>query len=84
MSETMSRRRVCSLLGLSALVIPLTAVTLSSAKAQTPGTERREDRRDNRRQRRDDRRGNRDERRDERQDRRSERQGQRQEGRDNR
>ena len=74
MSETISRRRAVSLVGIAALALPTTvALTPSDAKAQTPGMERREERRDERQERREDRRENRQERRDDRQDRREER-----------
>ena len=68
-SELISRRRVCSLLGLTAalgLAVPATVLTVSDAEAQTTGMERRHERRAGRHERRDDRRAGRHERRDER------------------
>ena len=68
-SEMISRRRVFSLLGLAAAVgvaVPTTVLMISDAEAQTPGMERREDRRDGRQERREDRREGRDERREDR------------------
>ena len=61
-----SRRRAFWMLGVGAAVgmgIPAAVVT---AQAQTPGTERRQDRRENRQDRREDRRANRQERREDR------------------
>ena len=88
MSETISRRKAISLLGIATFAVPSTSLTLSGAEAQTPGMERREERRDERQQRREDRRENREERRDDRQERRDERrddvEGRGQEQRDNR
>ena len=62
--ELISRRRVCSLLGLTAALgfaVPATVLTVSDAEAQTTGMERRHERRDERRtgrhERRDERRG---------------------------
>lgn len=49
--ELLSRRRVFSLLGLTAalsLAVPVTLSALSDAEAQTAGMERREDRREGR------------------------------------
>ena len=70
MSEIFSRR---SLLGLAAVAVPTTVLAWSNAAAQTPGMERREERRDDRQQRREDRRDDREERRDDRQTDREER-----------
>lgn len=67
--ELISRRRVCSLLGLTAALgfaVPATVLTVSDAEAQTTGMERRHERRAGRHERRDDRRAGRHERRDER------------------
>ena len=75
-SEMISRRSVFSLLGLAAAVgvaVPTTVLMMSDAEAQTPGMERREDRRDGRQERRDDRREGRDDRREGRQERREDR-----------
>ena len=72
MREIISRR---SLLGLAAVAVPTTVLAWSNAAAQTPGMERREERRDDRQQRREDRRDNRQERRDDRQTGRQERRG---------
>ena len=66
MSEAISRRRAFSLLGLAALAVPTTALTLSEAEAQTAGMERRQDRRQGRQDRRADRRDNRQQRREDR------------------
>ena len=63
-SEMMSRRGAFSLLGLAAalgVVAPATVLTVSTARAQTEGMERRQDRRANRQQNRQDRRTNRQE-----------------------
>ena len=71
-----SRRKVFSLFGVTAafsLAMPVTLSALSEAQAQTPGMERREDRRDDRQERREDRRDDRQERRDDRQEGRQER-----------
>ena len=75
-----SRRRVLWLLGVGApfgLGMPAVVLTASEAEAQTPGMERRQGRRENRRDRRQDRRDNR-------QDRREDRRENRQDRRDNR
>jgi hypothetical protein len=67
--ELISRRRVCSLLGLTAALgfaVPATVLTVSDAEAQTTGMERRHERRAGRHERRDERRAGRHERRDER------------------
>ena len=64
-SETISRRKLLSVLGLgSALAVPTTTLTVSEAEAQTTGMTRRQDRRTGRHERRDDRRTGRTERRD--------------------
>lgn len=58
--ELISRRRVCSLLGLTAALgfaVPATVLTVSDAEAQTTGMERRHERRAGRHERRDERRG---------------------------
>ena len=57
----------------SFLAAALGAVAVSRAEAQTPGMERREERRENREERREDRRENREDRREDRQDRREDR-----------
>jgi hypothetical protein len=67
--ELISRRRVCSLLGLTAALgfaVPATVLTVSDTEAQTTGMERRHERRAGRHERRDERRAGRHERRDER------------------
>jgi hypothetical protein len=67
--ELISRRRVCSLLGLTAALgfaVPATVLTVSDTEAQTTGMERRHERRAGRHERRDARRTGRHERRDER------------------
>ena len=57
MSETISRRKAVSLVGMAALAGPTTVALISSdATAQTPGMERREERRDERQERREERR----------------------------
>jgi hypothetical protein len=71
-----SRRTAFSLFGVTAafsLATPITLSALSEAQAQTPGMERREDRRDDRQERREDRRDDRQQRRDDRQEGRQER-----------
>jgi hypothetical protein len=58
--ELISRRRVCSLLGLTAALgfaVPATVLTVSDTEAQTTGMERRHERRAGRHERRDERRG---------------------------
>jgi hypothetical protein len=68
-AATISRRRAFWILGLGAafgMGMPAAVLTAPDAEAQTPGMERRQDRRDNRRDRRDDRRTNRQDRRDDR------------------
>ena len=63
-SEDVSRRALLSFLGLgSALLVGATVVSVSSAEAQTPGMERREERRTGRQERRQERRTGRQERR---------------------
>ena len=64
-----SRRRAFWMLGVGAAVgmgIPAAVATATNAEAQTPGMERRQDRRENRQDRREDRRANRQERREDR------------------
>jgi len=69
--EAVSRREAFWMLGTAiGIAIPAVVLTVSNAQAQTPGMQRREDRRDIRQQRRDDRRDVRQDRRDDRQDRR--------------
>ena len=67
-SGLISRRTAFSLLGVA---LPVAVLAVSQAKAQTPGMERREGRRDERQERREDRRDDRQERREDRQDARS-------------
>ena len=67
-SGLISRRRAFSLLGVA---LPATIFAVSQGAAQTPGMERREERRDDRQERREDRRDDRQERREDRQDARS-------------
>jgi hypothetical protein len=88
-AEMISRRAAFWLLGAGAAFgfgMPAAVLTASDAATQTPGMERREerregrqerreDRRDNRQERRGDRRDNRDERREDRQGRREDRRG---------
>jgi hypothetical protein len=65
--ELMSRRRVFSVLGLTAALgfaVPATVLTVSDAEAQTSGMERRGERRAGRHERRETRRTGRHERRD--------------------
>lgn len=74
--ELLSRRKAFSLFGLTAalsLAAPVTLSALSDAEAQTPGMDRREDRREDRQERREDRRDDRQERREDRQEGRQER-----------
>ena len=69
MHEAISRRRAFWILGLGAafgMGMPVAVLTASDAEAQTPGMERRQDRRDDRRDRRDDRRTGRQDRRNDR------------------
>jgi len=63
-----SRRTVFSLIGVA---LPATILALSAAEAQTPGMERREERREERQERREDRRDEREQRREDRRDERS-------------
>ena len=81
-AEMISRRRAFWILGVGAAVgmgVPAATVTASNAEAQTPGMQRRQDRRENRQDRREDRRANRQDRREDRrtnrQDRREDRRG---------
>ena len=67
-SGLISRRTAFSLLGVA---LPVAVLAVSKANAQTPGMERREERRDDRQERREDRRDDRQERREDRQDARS-------------
>ena len=67
-SRLISRRTVFSLIGVA---LPATILAVSEAEAQTPGMERREERREDRQERREDRRDDRQERREDRQDARS-------------
>lgn|ERR1043166_3651180 len=74
-TRMMSRREAFRALGIGAafgIAMPATLLT-SEARAQTPGMDRREDRRENRHDRRDDRRDNRQDRRDNRRDNRQDR-----------
>ena len=78
--EAISRRKAFLILGKAVgIVIPAAVITASNAEAQTPGMERREDRRENRQDRREDRRENRQDRREDRrtnrEDRRDDRRG---------
>jgi hypothetical protein len=70
-SEKISRRRALKLVAALGFAVP--ALTISGAEAQTPGMQRREDRREGRSQRREDRRDRRDDRRDDRSQRREDR-----------
>ena len=63
-----SRRTMLSLIGVA---LPATILAVSEAEAQTPGMERREERREDRQERREDRRDDREERREDRRDERS-------------
>ena len=67
-SGLISRRRAFSLLGVA---LPATIFAVSQGAAQTPGMERREERREDRQERREDRRDDREERREDRRDERS-------------
>ena len=67
-SGLISRRTAFSLVGVA---LPATIFAVSQGAAQTPGMERREERRDERQERREDRRDDRQERREDRQDARS-------------
>jgi len=85
--EMISRRRAFSLLGLAAALgfaAPTTVLTASDAEAQTPGMERREERREGRHERREERREGRQERREERREGREERRAGRRERREDR
>ena len=62
-SGLISRRTVFSLIGVA---LPATILAVSKAEAQTPGMERREERREDRQERREDRRDDREDWRDER------------------
>ena len=78
--EVISRRRLFSLMSAAlGVAVPATILAISEVEAQTPGMERREDRRENRQERREDRRDDRmerrEDRRDDRQDRRDDRSG---------
>ena len=76
-----SRRTVFSLMsGALGLALPTTMLAVSDAEAQTPGMERREDRRDDRQERREDRRDDRQDRREDRQDAREDRRDDRRDG----
>jgi len=70
----LSRRHALSFFGLAAALVPA-ALSVTEAEAQTPGMERREERRENRQERREDRRENRGDRREDRQERRENRRG---------
>jgi len=66
-SRLISRRGAFSFISAAlGIGVPATIFGISQAAAQTPGMERREDRRDDRQERREDRRDDRQERRDER------------------
>jgi len=81
--ELISRRQAFPLFGLAAaasLAVPVTLSALSDAAAQTPGMERREDRREERQDRREDRREDREERREDRREGREERRDERRGG----
>ena len=67
-SGLISRRTAFSLLGVA---LPVAVLAVSEGKAQTPGMERREERREDRQERREDRRDDRQDRREDRQDARS-------------
>ena len=70
--QAISRRETFWMLGTAiGIAIPAAVLTASSAQAQTPGMQRRQDRRDIRQERREDRRDVRQDRRDDRQDRRT-------------
>ena len=71
-SGLISRRTIFSLMsGALGLALPATVLTVSDAEAQTPGMERREERREDRQERREERRDDRQERREDRRDERS-------------
>jgi hypothetical protein len=67
-SELISRRTAFSLIGVA---VPIVILTAREAAAQTPGMERREERREDRQDRREERRDDRLDRREERRDERS-------------
>jgi hypothetical protein len=67
-SGLISRRTAFSLLGVA---LPVAVLAVSQGAAQTPGMERREERREDRQERREDRREDREQRREDRQDARS-------------
>ena len=67
-SGLISRRTAFTFMGVA---LPATIFAVSQGAAQTPGMERREERRDDRQERREDRRDDRQERREDRQDTRS-------------
>src|SRR6516225_10614348 len=73
-SGLISRRTAFSLIGVA---VPATMLTVSGAVAQTPGMERREERREDRQERREDRRDDRQERREDRRDAREDRRDER-------
>ena len=73
-SGLISRRTAFSLIGVA---LPATIFGVSQGAAQTPGMERREDRREDRQERREDRRDDRQDRRDDRQEGREERRDER-------
>ena len=73
-SGLISRRKAFSLIGMA---LPATILAVSEAEAQTPGMERREDRREDRQERREDRRDDRQERREDRRDAREDRRDER-------
>ena len=72
-TNLISRRRALSLTAVFSVAVPAAVIRLSDASAQTPGMERREDRREDRQERREDRRDDRQERREDRQEGRQER-----------
>ena len=76
-SGPISRRTAISLIGMA---LPATILAVSKAEAQTPGMERREDRREGRQERREDRRDDRQERREDRRDAREDRRNERRGG----
>ena len=73
-SELISRRRAFSLIGVA---VPIVMLAAQEAAAQTPGMERREERREDRQDRREERRDDRQERREDRRDAREDRREQR-------
>lgn len=77
-SGLISRRTAFSLISAAlGVALPANILAVSEAEAQTPGMERREDRRDDRLDRREERRDDRQDRRDERQEGREERRDER-------